>query len=179
MHGFRRFANLNFINQFSKKWHLLTSRASHKKSIRYQWKICFLMIIPQKRPGTRDWINYQDKEVLWWIWVVEVVEAIEVAKADETNEAAEVLSPRKSLLRTWALSNSALFWYFETKKIGVESWNIMLNFLTFSIGGCWGQPMLLFWKPVDETQMSKPWPWTDFFLWTSNYEIVFVISSIR
>ena len=27
---------------------------------------------------------------------------------------------------------------------------------TFSVGGCWGQPMLLFWKVVDETQMVKP-----------------------
>ena len=24
-----------------------------------------------------------------------------------------------------------------------------------SIGGCWGQPMLLFWTLVDETQMYK------------------------
>ena len=24
---------------------------------------------------------------------------------------------------------------------------------TISVGGCWGQPMLLFWKLVDETQM--------------------------
>ena len=31
----------------------------------------------------------------------------------------------------------------------VESWNIILKFSTFSVGGCWGQPMLL----VDETQM--------------------------
>ena len=27
---------------------------------------------------------------------------------------------------------------------------------TLSVGGCWGQPMLLFWKLVDETQMVKP-----------------------
>ena len=27
---------------------------------------------------------------------------------------------------------------------------------TFSVGGCWGQSMLLFWKLVDKTQMSKP-----------------------
>ena len=25
-----------------------------------------------------------------------------------------------------------------------------------SVGGCWGQPMLVFWKLVDETQISKP-----------------------
>ena len=29
----------------------------------------------------------------------------------------------------------------------VESWNIILNFCTFCVEGCWGQPMLLFWKP--------------------------------
>ena len=27
---------------------------------------------------------------------------------------------------------------------------------TLSVGGCWGQPMLLFWKLVDETQMGSP-----------------------
>mgnify|MGYP007015787208 CR=1 FL=1 len=27
---------------------------------------------------------------------------------------------------------------------------------TLSVGGCWGQSMLLFWKLVDETQMVKP-----------------------
>ena len=32
----------------------------------------------------------------------------------------------------------------------------MLNFSTFSIGGCWGQPMLLFWNLVNETPLSKP-----------------------
>ena len=30
-----------------------------------------------------------------------------------------------------------------------------LNFCTFSVRGCWGQPMLLFWKLVDETQMGN------------------------
>ena len=32
----------------------------------------------------------------------------------------------------------------------------LLNFSTFSVGGCWGQPMYLFWKMVDETQIPKP-----------------------
>ena len=36
----------------------------------------------------------------------------------------------------------------------LDSWNIMLKFTTFFVGGCWGQLMLLFWKPVDNTQMS-------------------------
>jgi len=36
----------------------------------------------------------------------------------------------------------------------VDSWNIILKFTTFFVGGCWGQLMLLFRKLVDETQMS-------------------------
>ena len=44
-----------------------------------------------------------------------------------------------------------MFW---ENKILVESWNIKFNFSKFSIGGCWGQLMLLFWELVDETQMS-------------------------
>ena len=48
------------------------------------------------------------------------------------------------------------FYYFEKNLFWVESWNIILNFSTFSVGGCWGQPMSFFWKLVDETQISKP-----------------------
>ena len=33
---------------------------------------------------------------------------------------------------------------------------IFTDFSTFSVAGCWGQPMLLFWKLVHETQISKP-----------------------
>ena len=32
----------------------------------------------------------------------------------------------------------------------------MLYLSTFPVGGCWGQLMLLFWKLVHETQISKP-----------------------
>ena len=32
----------------------------------------------------------------------------------------------------------------------------LLCFSTFSVGGCWGQPMLLFWKLIHKTQMSNP-----------------------
>ena len=52
--------------------------------------------------------------------------------------------------------NSALFLCFEKKVFWVESWNIILNFSTFSFGGCWGQPMLPFWKLIHKTQISNP-----------------------
>ena len=34
--------------------------------------------------------------------------------------------------------------------------NFQLIYEVLSVRGCWGQPMLLFWKLVDETQNSKP-----------------------
>ena len=46
-----------------------------------------------------------------------------------------------------------MFW---KKNRGEESWNIVWNFSALSVGGCWGQPMLFFWKLVDETQIFKP-----------------------
>ena len=45
-----------------------------------------------------------------------------------------------------------------------QKFNFSLIFDTFSVGGCWGQPMLLFWKLVDETQISKPQNHTDTFI---------------
>ena len=40
---------------------------------------------------------------------------------------------------------------------------LSLIYGTVSVGGCWGQPMLLFWKLVDETQMPWPQEYTDTF----------------
>ena len=37
-----------------------------------------------------------------------------------------------------------------------QKFNFSLISGTISVGGCWGQPMLLFWKLVDKTQMSLP-----------------------
>ena len=57
------------------------------------------------------------------------------------------LRPEKSLLKTLGSSrhiNSALFLCFEKKFFCVESWNIIMNFSNFSIGGCWGQPRYFF-----------------------------------
>ena len=52
--------------------------------------------------------------------------------------------------------NSALFWCLEKINFLVGSGNITLKISTFSVRGCWGQQMLLFWKLVDETQMPNP-----------------------
>ena len=44
--------------------------------------------------------------------------------------------------------------------------NFSLIFCIFAVGGCWGQAMLLFWKLVDETQMTAPREYTDAFIIT-------------
>ena len=97
--------------------------------------------------------------MFWWNEAVEVTEAIEAVEATEVAEAVEVLRPGKSLLRTsessWHLI-SVLFLCSEKTFFGVESWNIILNFSTFSVRGCWGQPMSFFWKLVDKTKMYEP-----------------------
>ena len=50
---------------------------------------------------------------------------------------------------------SFIFMFYK-KFFGVESWNIILNLSTFSVGGCWGQSILLFWKQMVETQVKCP-----------------------
>ena len=39
---------------------------------------------------------------------------------------------------------------------GSSKTQIFTDFRTFSVRGCWEQPMLLFWKLIHETQISKP-----------------------
>jgi hypothetical protein len=57
------------------------------------------------------------------------------------------------VIQAFEFSFIFMFW---KKVFWVESWNMILDFSTFSVGGCWGQPILLFWKQTEETQMSKP-----------------------
>ena len=46
-----------------------------------------------------------------------------------------------------------LFWGMNRQK-----YKFSLIYGTFSVEGCWGLPMLLFWKVVDETQIFNPHP---------------------
>ena len=60
-----------------------------------------------------------------------------------------ILMVRSSLPPKW--SKPVPFSGMDHQK-SIFYWYLVL----FSFGGCWGQPMLLFWKLVDETQMSHP-----------------------
>ena len=152
--SFRRIVHLCFINQFSKKWHWLASTASSGRVSDISEKLGFLRSIPQI--GTCiGHLDSGDDQIIrisiffWWNEAVEVIEAIEAVEAGEVIEAAEVLRPEKPLLRTsesyWHL-NSALFLCLKKSCLRFESSNIILNFCTFSVGGCWGQLRSFFWK---------------------------------
>ena len=51
------------------------------------------------------------------------------------------------------MSFTLMFW---RRKRNDRIMKYHVEFSTFSVGGCWGQPMLLFWKLVHETQNFKP-----------------------
>ena len=44
-----------------------------------------------------------------------------------------------------------------------QKYKFPLISVSFSVGGCWGQNMLLFWKLVDETQIPQSQEYTDTF----------------
>ena len=44
-----------------------------------------------------------------------------------------------------------------------QKYKFSLISVSFSVGGCWGQNMLLFWKLVDETQIPQSQEYTDTF----------------
>ena len=122
--------NFAYLTSFQKKWHRLASIASDRKSIRYQWKIGFLMIHSTKR----DWYLV--------IWVLEMIKPSGPVNfwwghwGCRGSEASKI---------TTKFLNAALFWCFENI-IKLLCWTLV--FSTLSVRGYWGQPMFLFWKMV-------------------------------
>ena len=114
--GFLSSGHLCLIHHLKLFWTHAASTASIRKGAIYLWKIGFLMIHSTK--------NYQ------YILVILVPVMI-----------------RPSLLRTSKSSRylNSIIWglillYFDVWKKNVleESWKLMLNFSTFSVGGQWG-----------------------------------------
>ena len=108
----------------------------------------------------------------------EAVEVIEATEAVEAIEATDIPRPGKSLLSTpesSRLLNLASFWCFEKHYF---LWNheiSFINFWTFPVRGCWGQPMLLFWKLVLKIKMST----SQNFKTTFKYNLTCIFLSVR
>ena len=116
------------------------------------------------------WPNHQDQDVFWGNMAVEAVEASEDPEATEVAEATEVCKAWKITTESSKFLKSIirgllkhLFWCSEKKNFW-QSWKLMLNISSVSVGGCWGQPLLLFWKLVYETQIPKPKEHVDTFI---------------
>ena len=101
------------------------------------------------------WSNHLHQDIFWENKAVEAVEAVEaneVAETTEVNEAAVFSKAAvKSLLRnsesSWFLNS--IIWglqYFSLVFWKKEFDRIMKTHVEFSVGGFWGQPMLLFLK---------------------------------
>ena len=101
-----------------------------------------------KKWGCRGW---------WGQWGCRGQGVTEVSEAVEVSKAWKITTEDFRVILVLEFNN------LRTKIILTESWKFLLNFSTFSIGGCWGQSMLLFWKLVDKTQISKPQDHTDNF----------------
>ena len=62
----------------------------------------------------------------------------------------------KIITEDFRVTQDLEFSFILKKIIFVWIMKYHVEFCTFSVRGCWGQPMSLFWKLVDETQISKP-----------------------
>ena len=104
--------------------------ASDRKGSDISESLNFWKSIPQKRTRFSHLVAREYPTIrssfLWTLWRLLRPEVVEVI------EAAEVLRPGKSLMRTSESSRS------------------------FSVGDCWGQQILLLWKLVDEIEITNP-----------------------
>ena len=105
---------------------------------------------------------------------VVIFQALETSEASLTSAAfanslasttSKALFPQKT---SWS-------WWFDHQwhqndqyrslfvELIIKNTNFHWDMVPFLLGGCWGQPMLLFWKLVDETQILKPQEYIDTF----------------
>ena len=82
--------------------------------------------------------------------------------------ASKALFPQRKFLILMVWSSMAPKWPILVIfcRMDNQKSNFSLIYGALSDGGCWGQPMLLFQKLVDETQMPKPQKLTDTFILT-------------
>ena len=159
--GFRSSGHLSFIHQFSKKWHWLASTASDRNSANISKKLDFDDPFPKKRPVLVILVPgmIQPSQSVMFLmkwgckghWGHGGRWGCRGHWGCRGSKVWKITTEDFRVIQVLEFSFILMFW----KNIDlVDSWNIILKFTTFFVGGCWGQLMLLFWKLVDETQMS-------------------------
>ena len=150
--GFRRCGNLSFINQFSKKYLQLASTASNIKGCQNStWylmiltkNICFQNIKIKLNPGT--WMTLQSSVVIF--------QALEPLQPQWPLQPPQPQWPQRPqqphfikiftqfdhwIIPSTQMTNTILFCGMDHQK---SKFSLISD--TLSVGGCWGQLMLLF-----------------------------------
>ena len=133
-------------------------------------KLDFWSSIPQKGTSighfsARDDQTIRARKFFWENLALEAVEASEVAEAVEASEVAEAVEFNEAgeVSRAWKITMKD-FWVIQVLEFNnLRTSNILYFDVSkkiksiFSVGGCWGQPMLLFWFFFDKSQMVDSW----------------------
>ena len=159
--GFKRFGQLSFIYQFSKRKHRMASKSSNCAKItpNISW---FYQTFFSKHQNKDEFKNLDDFEVLSSDFLSPRTSAASLTSSASTTSlastASKALFHQKNFLILMIGSSLAPKWPIWAPFCGMDHQksNFSLICDTFSDGGCWDQPMLLFQKLFDETQMSKP-----------------------
>ena len=126
----------------------------------------FNMIFPYSTPiffsskhqSKAEFKNLDDTEVLSSDFPGVITSATSMTSMTSTTSVASMSSTAsfyQKIYSTWWLDHPC----HQNDQTGPFVWNgsskiqFFTDISTISVGGCWGQLMLLFWKLVDETQM--------------------------
>ena len=172
---FLRLMYLSFTNQFSKKQHRLASTAfSVRKGAKIQnrspW-LChfFFQNLKLKYIFVIKIMNSRSKmtEVLCsdFPCLRSLCSLIDLSSLCNLTSLSSLYSPisSKNFLIMMVWLSMASKWPIPNLLCGMDHQKskFLLIYGTFSVRGCWCQPMLLFQKLVDETQISKSQEYTD------------------
>ena len=154
--GFKRFVHLSFINQFLKMWHWLASTASNKKGAKIQLDISrfyqkfFFQNIKMKL-NSRNWMAMKSSVVIF--------QALEPLRSQWPLQPQQ--PPWPHFIKKNTDPDGLIIPGTHMTNIDPLKWNrsskiqIFTGICALSVGGCWGQPMLLFWKLTNKTQMFE------------------------
>ena len=162
--GFKRFENLSFIDQFSKinmGWPQQppTKKVSKFTLIFHDSKKNYLVLKHQNKAEFR---NLVDSAVISSNFPSLRTFAASMNSTTSTTSTAYMTSTasfhQKKLLILMVGSSLAPKWPILAPFFGMDlqKSNFTMISDTHSVGGCWGQPMLFFWKRVAVPKNSLP-----------------------
>ena len=124
--------------------------------------------------NSRTWMPLKTSVVIFQALKALAVSLILAASATSlATKASTTLFPQITSWYWWSdhCHQNDQYWTFVCG-MDYQKPNFSLINGTLSDGGSWGQPMFLFWKLVDETQMPKPQEYTDTFSLIKNLFLV-------